>query len=75
MNKERRECIGAITNVLRECSSTLENVKDDEDYAREQIPENLQNTDKYIKSEEASDVLDSAINGLEDVINTLDELS
>lgn len=75
MNKERRqkirEAIAGISNI----SSALENVKDDEDASRENIPENLQEGEQYEISENCSEVLEDAICELNEISKSLEEIT
>ncbi len=75
MNNERRKRIKKVITTLSECSSELESIKDDEDDARESMPENLQNSDRYEESENCSDVIGDAISDLDDIVNGLEEIT
>jgi exonuclease VII small subunit len=75
MNQIRREKINATLTKLKECVSKLESVKDDEDDARDNLPPNLQNGDAYQQSEECSDALQDAIDGINEAIDELEKIT
>ena len=47
---------------------------DEEDEARDNMPESLQESDRYTQSEEASEALCSAINSLAEASSALEEV-
>ena len=74
MNKERRK-------ALKEIIETLESIKDidlstllaEEEEYRDNIPENLQCSEKYDASTNSRDSLDQAIGSIEDAICFIQE--
>ncbi len=74
MNKQRRKKIREIVGKLNSCVEDLTTIKEDEDYARENTPENLQGADAYPESERCSDKLDDAITDLQQAVSALDEI-
>ena len=74
MNKERRK-------ALKEIIETLESIKDidlstllaEEEEYRDNIPENLQCSEKYDASANSCDSLDQAIGNIEDAICFIQE--
>lgn len=74
MNKERRKQIKKIVDNLKKCSDDLSSVKDEEDYSRENIPDNLQEGETYCISEECSDKIDDALSDLQQAVDTLEEI-
>lgn len=74
MNKTRRRKIKGIIEKLRECSEGLSEVKEEEDEARDNIPESLQETDTYYSSEACSDNIEEAIYEINNVADTLEEI-
>ena len=75
MNKERRteiqdvlKTLDNITAKLEDLQSSIENIKDEEQEYLDNIPENLQESDRYHKSEEAIENLESAYDTVEDTI-------
>ena len=47
MNKNRRKKISVAVTELQKTLSDLENIKEEEDNARENMPENLENSEKF----------------------------
>lgn len=74
MNKERRQRIKEIIVKINGCANELSDIKFDEDYARDNIPENLQNSATYTESEDCSDKLDDAISDIQQAASTLEEI-
>ena len=68
MNAVRRKRIDEIINQLEELRSELEYVMDEETEARDNMPENLQYTDRYQAMDEACDNLDSALSSIEEAM-------
>ena len=75
MNKERRKRIRKVIQGLSAFSSELESIKDEEDDARESTPENLQNSEKYEESERSSDIIGDAISELNEISDSLEEIT
>lgn len=89
MNNIRRQQIRAVIKELREgkldidmARSILEDVLSEEEDARDNTPESLQESDRYQVCEESCDLLEQAIDDLgneedadiEDVLNTLSQI-
>lgn len=53
----------------------LESVKDEEEEYMENIPENLQSSERYEKAENAVDNLDSALDSLDEAISDIESAS
>ncbi len=51
----------------------LEDVQAEEEDSRDNTPENLQGTDRYVICEEACDSIAEAVESLEDAINAIDQ--
>ncbi|HIY98221.1 MAG TPA: hypothetical protein H9677_02445 [Firmicutes bacterium] len=75
MNKERRKKVAQIVEQLDSCASELEEIKYEEDEARDNIPESLQGGEVYGRSEECSDTLEDAIDEIRNVIDNLNEVT
>lgn len=74
MNKQRRQKIKEVITQLETCADNLETVKSDEDEARENIPENLQDGEAYCTSEECSDKIEEAMSDIRAVIENLEDI-
>lgn len=69
MNKIRRKNLQAIINQLEELKSSLEHLQAEEEEYRDNIPENMQGSERYEKADEASGNLSGAVDNLEEVIS------
>ncbi len=88
MNGERRRAITRCSKELHgmreECNSILkrigiqkeclEDILDEEDEARENMPESLMGSRRYEISEDASESLNEAISNLEEIISSLEDV-
>lgn len=78
MNKNRLmkllQLSNQITGQIEKWRSQLESIKDEEDVARENTPESLQETDRYADSEAASDNMESALESLSEVVSVLQDI-
>jgi len=72
MNKARRAALNAIVNGITELKDALENVHDDEETAMDNMPESLQETERYEIMEEAVDAMSDAIDALDEAIDALE---
>ena len=89
MNIARRKNIALVIAEIQSLSGKMETVledieiiKDEEEEYRDNIPENLQGSDRYSAAEEAIDNLNSAydtlqeaFDNLNDVVSSLEEAS
>lgn len=71
MNNERRK---RIVNAIYKIEELIQNILDEEQEAYDNMPENLQGSERGIISEEAQENLDSAIDALEEAISYLEEI-
>ena len=74
MNKARREALSKVLAKLNEIGLDLSQVRDEEQEAFDNMPENLQDSEKGKTMEENVDVLDSAIYDLETIYDQLGDL-
>lgn len=72
MNIKRRKRLREILTTITDVSSEIETLRDEEDEARDNMPESFQDTDRYSESEEASDAMDSAIDSLNDAATSIE---
>ena len=61
MNKLRRKSLQEIFDKLSDLREEIESIKDEEDESRENMPENLQGSERYEQSETASYSMDEAM--------------
>lgn len=69
MNKERRIEIARQLSIINDSKCKLESLLDAEQYAFDNIPENLQSSIRGEESQEAIDSLEDAIDMLDEIIN------
>ena len=81
MNKERRREIGevikAIINAkdtLNQTTKDLQTILDDEEFAFDNMPENLQGSLRGMDSEDAIDTMTDVIESLTEIIDNLDDI-
>lgn len=72
MNKSRRARLNAIINALTELKSDLDTVFDEEDTAMNNMPESMQESDRYCAMEEACDNMSDALDALDEAIDSLE---
>ena len=75
MNKVRRTQIQRVSDSISNIIAEIETIRDEEDEARESMPENLVGSERYETSEVASDTLQDAIDLLEESVERLSEIS
>ncbi len=74
MNRKRRAKIREVIAKINGCADDLDDIKFDEDYARDNTPENLQGSDAYCTSEDCSDKIEDAISDIRQAASTLEEI-
>ena len=72
MNNVRRNKIRGINFSLKELVNDLQSVLDDEQDYFDNIPENLQYSQRAMDSEEVIDLMEQVIESLEDAMENLD---
>lgn len=73
MNNKRRKILEEISGLLSEAYAKLDEVVEEEKNCFDNIPENLQGTERYERTAEIVELLNDAYSNLEDVINAIDE--
>ena len=72
MNNPRRKQLDAIIAKIQELSNDLECIMDEEQEYLENIPENLQSSERYEKAEAACDSLQCALDNLEECVENIE---
>jgi hypothetical protein len=72
MNKIRRKALQEIFDKLSALSDELESIKEEEDESRENMPENLQGSERYEQSETASGNIDEAMEYLSSACDSIE---
>ena len=71
MNKIRRKKIEDQINIIEAALSEIEDLKDEEQESFDNIPENLQMSDRAMDSEMALDSMNDAIEAIEDGVASI----
>lgn len=74
MNQTRRNKIREIQDDLRIISERIEELRDEESAAYENMPESLQESEKGETAMRAVDILEQAIGEVDDSISTLEDI-
>lgn len=72
MNKIRRNVLQAVINQLEDIKSNIEDAQSDEDEYRDNMPENLQGSERYELADAACDSLYDAVSSLEEAISSIE---
>lgn len=73
MNSERRKKLESLYCKLTDIKDILDEIKDEEECCFDNIPENLQNSEKYERVATAYDALDSAFTSIEETLEYIEE--
>jgi hypothetical protein len=73
MNKQRRNDINKAIDLLEKASAILDQVRDEEQEAFDNMPENLQESDKGQAMQQSLDDLDAAIECIGDAISSAND--
>lgn len=73
MNKARRQRLEEVISQLRDMYDELTCLQYEEQEAADNMPENLQESDRYYTMCEIADDIEEAANDLDCVIDSLDE--
>lgn len=73
MNNQRRNRLTDAISLLERASDIVEDVKSDEESALDNMPENLEGSERYEKMESAVESLDDAISSISDAIDSIGE--
>jgi chromosome segregation ATPase len=73
VNNPRRKELERIANAITELKEQLEILQEEEDEYRDNMPENLQGSERYEKAEATCENLYSAVSSLEEAIDFINE--
>ena len=73
MNEARRACIEAIRTKIEELIGELAEIQSEEEEYRDNMPENLQGSERYENADAACTSLESAGCSLQEALDTLEE--
>lgn len=72
MNKIRRKNLQSIIDQLEELKSSLEDLQSEEEEYRDNMPENLQGSERYELADASCDNLCDAVSNLEETISSIE---
>ena len=72
MNKARRDALQKISDKIEDLKGQLESLTYEEAEYRDNIPENLQGTEKYEKADTAVSALEEAMENLESAVENIE---
>ena len=73
MNKERRKSLREIQSKLESLGQDLEALKDEEEEYRDNMPENLQESNRYQRADEVCDLLQEALESMDNAYQQIEE--
>ena len=73
MNNKRRDRLEKANAYLSDANSIIDTIHDEEEDSLYNMPDNLQNSDRYEQMENCVDLLSGAIECIEDAINKISE--
>jgi len=74
MNNVRRKNIEKVIGMISDARSLLEELMSEEEEYRDNMPENLQGSERYEKADEACYSMEEAIGNMEDIESSLEEV-
>jgi len=74
MNKARRKWLSDIYEAIENAKNEIENIREEEQESYDNIPENLNMTDRASTMEENIDNLDYIVSSLEDALEYFDDI-
>lgn len=74
MNKERRKRIEAIQDKIAELQTELQDIRDEEEEAYDNLPCGIQDSEMGEGMQEAIDTMENVDNSLQDAYDSLGEL-
>ena len=73
MNKVRRKQLQEIIEQIDAIMGALEDLQQEEEECRDNMPENLQCSERYERADDACNNMNDAISSLEDAISSLED--
>ena len=73
MNSKRRAYLNAAVDMLRQSKSIVERAQEEEQDALDNLPENLEDSERYSKMENAADSLSDACDALDEAIGLIED--
>ena len=73
MNSKRRAYLKSAVDMLRQSKSIVERAQEAEQDALDNLPENLEDSERYSKMENAADSLSDACDALDEAIGLIED--
>ena len=73
MNRKRRASLRSAKALLTSAANIVERISDQESDSMDNVPENLQDSDRYEKMEQVSMYLEEALEHIESAIDCIGE--
>ena len=74
MNKQRRKRLEEAYDLIAQAEQICEEVKQEEDEARENLPDNFRDGDRGQERQDAMDMIDEAIGYCQDAESVLEQI-
>lgn len=74
MNKARRKALDEVISKIEEAKELLENLQAEEEEYRDNMPENLQGSERYEAADAAVDNMSSAVDALDEAISSIESV-
>lgn len=74
MNNQRRKQLRGVIETLNIMKDSIESVRDEEQETFDNMPENLQMSERAMTSENAIEALEEALDSLDNVLDRLEEV-
>lgn len=71
-NKARRKALDEVISKIEEAKELLENLQAEEEEYRDNMPENLQGSERYEAADAAVDNMSSAVDALDEAISSIE---
>ena len=72
INKARRKALDEVISKIEEAKELLENLQAEEEEYRDNMPENLQGSERYEAADAAVDNMSSAVDALDEAISSIE---
>lgn len=72
MNKARRKALDEVISKIEEAKELLENLQAEEEEYRDNMPENLQGSERYEAADAVVDNMSSAVDALDEAISSIE---
>lgn len=72
MNKARRKALDEVISKIEEAKELLENLQAEEEEYRDNMPENLQGSERYEAADAAVDNMSSAVDALDEATSSIE---